>query len=34
MTAKKSSATHEEAEINSENLIGDFKALIADADSL
>jgi ElaB/YqjD/DUF883 family membrane-anchored ribosome-binding protein len=34
MTAKKSSATHEEAEINSENLIGDFKALIADAEDL
>ena len=34
MTAKKSSATHEEAEINSENLIGDFKALIAAAEDL
>jgi hypothetical protein len=34
MTAKKSSTTHEEVEINSENLIGDFKALMADAEEL
>lgn len=34
MTAKKTSATHEEAQINSENLIGDFKALMADAEDL
>ena len=34
MTTKKSSATHEEVQINSENLIGDFKALMADAEDL
>lgn len=34
MTAKKSSTAHEEAQINSENLIGDFKALMADAEDL
>jgi len=34
MTAKKSSTTHEEVQINSENLIGDFKALMADAEEL
>ena len=34
MTAKKSSIHHEEAQINSENLIGDFKALMADAEDL
>ncbi|MBU3611842.1 YqjD family protein [Polynucleobacter sp. MG-27-Goln-C1] len=33
MTAKKSTI-HEEAQINSENLIGDFKALMADAEDL
>ena len=33
MTAKKSNI-HEEAQINSENLIGDFKALMADAEDL
>lgn len=33
MTAKKSHI-HEEAQINSENLIGDFKALMADAEDL
>ena len=34
MTAKKSSSTHEEVQINSENLIGDFKALMTDAEEL
>ncbi len=34
MTAKNSSTTHEEAQINSENLISDFKALMADAEDL
>ena len=34
MTAKKSTTVHEEAQINSENLIGDFKALMADAEDL
>jgi len=34
MTAKKSTPTHEEVQINSENLIGDFKALMADAEDL
>lgn len=34
MTAKKTTTTHEEAQINSENLIGDFKALMADAEDL
>ena len=34
MTAKKSTIHHEEAQINSENLIGDFKALMADAEDL
>lgn len=34
MTAKKSIPTHEEVQINSENLIGDFKALMADAEDL
>lgn len=34
MTAKKSTTVHEEAQINSENLIGDFKALMADAEEL
>jgi ElaB/YqjD/DUF883 family membrane-anchored ribosome-binding protein len=34
MTAKKSSSTHEEVQINSEQLIGDFKALMADAEAL
>ena len=33
MTAKKSSATHEEAQISS-HLISDFKALMADAEEL
>jgi ElaB/YqjD/DUF883 family membrane-anchored ribosome-binding protein len=33
MTAKKSNI-HEEAQINSESLIGDFKALMADAEDL
>ena len=34
MTAKKSTTVHEELQINSENLIGDFKALMADAEDL
>ena len=34
MTAKKSTTVHEELQINSENLIGDFKALVADAEDL
>ena len=34
MTAKKLKPTHEEVQINSENLIGDFKALMADAENL
>jgi ElaB/YqjD/DUF883 family membrane-anchored ribosome-binding protein len=34
MTAKKSVATQEEVQINSESLIGDFKALMADAEDL
>ena len=34
MTAKKSTSTHEEVQINSEQLIGDFKALMADAEAL
>ena len=34
MTAKKSTGTHEEVQINSENLISDFKALMADAEDL
>lgn len=34
MTAKKSTTTHEETQINSEHLIGDFKALMADAEDL
>lgn len=34
MTAKKSTTVHEESQINSENLIGDFKALMADAEEL
>ncbi|WP_397389702.1 YqjD family protein [Polynucleobacter sp.] len=34
MTAKKSTTVHEEVQINSENLIGDFKALMADAEDL
>lgn len=34
MTAKKSSTTHEEAQISSEHLISDFKALMADAEEL
>jgi ElaB/YqjD/DUF883 family membrane-anchored ribosome-binding protein len=34
MTAKKSTTVHEETHINSENLIGDFKALMADAEEL
>lgn len=34
MTAKKSTIHHDEAQINSENLIGDFKALMADAEDL
>lgn len=34
MTAKKSATTHEEAQINPENLIVDFKALMADAEDL
>ena len=34
MTAKKTSIHHEEAQINPENLIGDFKALMADAEDL
>ena len=34
MTAKKTSIHHEGAQINSENLIGDFKALMADAEDL
>lgn len=34
MTAKKSVSPHEEVQINSESLIGDFKALMADAEDL
>ena len=34
MTAKKSTTVHEESQINSENLIDDFKALMADAEEL
>jgi ElaB/YqjD/DUF883 family membrane-anchored ribosome-binding protein len=34
MTAKKSTATHDEVKLNSEQLIGDFKALMADAEQL
>jgi ElaB/YqjD/DUF883 family membrane-anchored ribosome-binding protein len=34
MTAKKSTAVHEEVQINSEDLIGDFRALMADAEDL
>lgn len=34
MTSKNSSTTHEEAQIHSENLISDFKALMADAEDL
>ena len=34
MTAKKSTTVHEELQINAENLIGDFKALMADAEDL
>lgn len=34
MTAKKSTTVHEDLQINSENLIGDFKALMADAEDL
>jgi ElaB/YqjD/DUF883 family membrane-anchored ribosome-binding protein len=34
MTAKKTISTHEETRIDSENLIGDFKALMADAEDL
>lgn len=34
MTAKKSTTHHDDAQINSENLIGDFKALMADAEDL
>ena len=34
MTAKKSTTVHEGLQINSENLIGDFKALMADAEDL
>jgi ElaB/YqjD/DUF883 family membrane-anchored ribosome-binding protein len=34
MTAKKTTASHEEAQMHSENLIGDFKALMADAEDL
>lgn len=34
MTSKKNTATHEEAQIDSAHLIGDFKALMADAEAL
>ena len=34
MTAKKSTTVHEDLQNNSENLIGDFKALMADAEDL
>jgi ElaB/YqjD/DUF883 family membrane-anchored ribosome-binding protein len=34
MTAKKPTTRHDEAQINSENLISDFKALMADAEDL
>jgi len=34
MTAKKTTAVHEEVQINSENLMSDFKALMADAEDL
>jgi ElaB/YqjD/DUF883 family membrane-anchored ribosome-binding protein len=34
MTAKKPTTRHDEDQINSENLISDFKALMADAEDL
>ncbi|WP_062308600.1 DUF883 family protein [Polynucleobacter sinensis] len=34
MTAKKSTAVHEDLQISTEHLIGDFKALMADAEEL
>lgn len=34
MTAKKSAATHDETQVSTEHLIGDFKALMADAEAL
>ena len=34
MTSKKSAATHDEVQISSDHLIGDFKALMADAEAL
>jgi ElaB/YqjD/DUF883 family membrane-anchored ribosome-binding protein len=34
MTAKKSTAAHEEVQINSESLMSDFKALMVDAEDL
>ncbi|MBU3602773.1 YqjD family protein [Polynucleobacter sp. AM-25C3] len=34
MTAKKMTAAHDEVQISSETLIGDFKALMADAEDL
>lgn len=34
MTAKKTIAAHDEAQVSSETLIGDFKALMADAEDL
>ena len=34
MTAKKTTATHEEAQVDSANLMGDFRALMADAEAL
>ena len=34
MTANKTTAAHEESQLNSEQLIADFKALMADAEAL
>lgn len=34
MTAKKTTAIHEEAQVDSAQLMGDFKALMADAEAL
>jgi ElaB/YqjD/DUF883 family membrane-anchored ribosome-binding protein len=34
MTSKKTITQHDDTQINSENLIGDFKALMADAEDL
>lgn len=34
MTAKKSTTSHDDVQVSSEHLIGDFKALMADAEAL